>query len=150
MGEPKYFYYIQVITWLVKELGWAAIIYLADIAGVKKELHEAAIIDGAGRFKRMWYVTIPSISTTIVTLLILRISGPLNTGFDHVYVLQNALNISHSKVIDTYVYKMGTREQRFSYATAVGLMKSVVAVILLTSSNFITKKISDICNTNNV
>lgn len=143
MGEPSYFWFIQVVTGLIKELGWAAIIYLAAIAGVDQELHEAAVIDGAGRFKRMWYVTIPSISTTIVILLILRISGLLNTGFDQVYVLQNTLNISHSEVIDTYVYKMGIREQRFSYATAVGLMKSVVAVILLTTANFITRKIAD-------
>jgi putative aldouronate transport system permease protein len=143
MGEPKYFWFIAVFTSIMKELGWSAIIYLAAIAGVDQEMHEAAIIDGAGRFKRMWYITIPSISGTIIILLILRISGMLNSGFDQIYILQNTLNIGVSEVIDTYVYKMGIREVRFSYATAVGLAKSVVAVTLLTTANLVSKKISD-------
>ena len=133
----------MVLLGLVKELGWSAIIYLAAIAGVNEELHEAAIIDGAGRFKRMWYVTLPSITGTIVILLVLRVSGLLNAGFDQNFVLQNPLNISTSEVLDTYVYKMGLRQMRFSYAAAVGLMKSLVAVILLVSANFATKKITE-------
>lgn len=143
LGKPQYFWFLSVFSGLMKELGWSAIIYLAAIAGVDQEMHEAATIDGANRFQRIFYITIPAIAGTIIILLILRISHMLNNGFDQIYVLQNPLNMSASEVIDTYVYKMGVRESRFSYATAVGLAKSIVAVILLTGANFISKKITD-------
>ena len=143
LGEPKYFWGVAISSGIIKELGWSAIIYLAAITGVDQEIHEAAVIDGAGRFQRMWYVTLPSISGTIVIMLILAISGMLNSGFDQIYMLQNPLNVSASEVIDTYVYKMGLSSMRFSYATAVGLFKSVIAVILLVSANFASKKIAD-------
>lgn len=143
LGEPKYFWGVAIISGLIKEMGWGAIIYLAAITGVDQEIHEAAVIDGAGRFNRMWHVTLPSISGTILIMLILAISGILNSGFDQIYMLQNTLNVSASEVIDTYVYKMGMSSMRFSYATAVGLFKSVIAVILLMSANFISKKLTD-------
>lgn len=143
LGETKYFWGVAITSNMIKELGWGAIIYLAAITGVDQEIHEAAVIDGAGRFKRMWYVTLPSISGTIVIMLILAISGILNSGFEQIYMLQNPLNVAASEVIDTYVYKMGLSSMRFSYATAVGLFKSVIAVILLLSANFASKKITD-------
>lgn len=143
LGEPKYFWGVAITSKLIKELGWSAIIYLAAITGVDQEIHEAAVIDGAGRFKRMWHVTLPSISGTILIMLILSISGILNSGFDQIYMLQNSLNVSASEVIDTYVYKMGLSSMRFSYATAVGLFKSVIAVILLLSANYISVKTTD-------
>lgn len=143
MAEPNYFWAIAIISGIVKEIGWSAIIYIAAITGVDSELYEAAIIDGAGRFKRMWYITLPSISGTIVILMVLSISGILNSGFEQIYMLQNGLNHSASEVIDTYVYKMGLGDMRYSYATAVGLMKSAVAVILLVSANKISNRIAD-------
>lgn len=143
LGEPKYFWSIAVISALLKELGWSAILYLAAIAGVDQELYEAAIIDGAGRFKRMWHITLPSISGTIVILLIFAISGILSSGFDQIWMLQNPLNVDASEVIDTYVYKVGLQQMRFSYSTAVGLMRSVVAVILLLGANFVSNKITE-------
>ena len=143
LGEPKYFWLIAVLTGIIKNIGWNAIIYLAAISGVDPELFEAAIIDGAGRFKRMWYITIPSISGTIVILLILSISGMLGSNFDQIWMLQNPLNVSTSEVIDTYTYKMGLGSMRFSYATAVGLFRSVISVILLVGANFVSKKLTE-------
>jgi putative aldouronate transport system permease protein len=142
MGNPKYFYAIAVITSLIKGLGWSAVIYLAAITGVDQELYDAATIDGAGRFQCMINITVPCIAGVIVIMLIFSISGLLNSGFDQMYILQNKLNIAASEVIDTYVYKVGIREMRFSYATAVGLSRSVVAFILLFIANFTANRIT--------
>ena len=143
LGEPKYFWGISISSGFIKELGWSAIIYLAAITGVDPELHEAAIIDGAGRFQRMRHITIPCITGTMMILLILSISGILNSGFDQIYMLQNNLNYTASEVIDTYVYKMGLGSMRYSYATAVGLLKSIIAVILLVGANKFSKMVTD-------
>lgn len=143
LGEPKYFWFLAVSTQITKGLGWGAIIYLAAIAGVDQQLYEAAIIDGAGRFKRMYYVTLPSISGTVVILLIFAIAGILNSGFDQIWMLQNSLNVSASEVIDTYVYKMGLKQMRFSFATAMGLSRSIIALILLLLANYTSKQVAD-------
>lgn len=143
MGDPKIFWMLAVVSGLLKEIGWSAILYLAAIAGIDQQLYEAAIIDGAGRFRRMWSITIPCISGTIVILLIFAISGILNSSFDQIWVLQNSLNLERSEVIVTYVYKVGLTQMRFSYATAVGLMQSILAVILLISANFVSRKVAD-------
>jgi len=142
MGNPDYFYAIAVLTNLIKTLGWGAVIYLAAITGVDQELYDAASIDGAGRFQRMIHVTVPCISGVIVIMLIFSISGLLNSSFDQMYILQNRLNISTSEVIDTYVYKVGIREMRFSFATAVGLSRTVVSFILLFIANFIANRMT--------
>lgn len=142
LGEKDYFWLLIVLTNLVKELGWGAILYLAAIAGIDQEMYEAAYMDGATRFQRIWHITLPSITGTIVILLVFAISNILNSGFDQFFVLQNPLNIDASEVIDTYVYKVGLREFRMEYATAVGLMKTVIAVILLYLANFSAKKIT--------
>ena len=142
MGNPDYFYAIAIITSLIKGLGWSAVIYLAAITGVDQELYDAATIDGAKRLQTMWYITLPSISGVIVIMLIFAISGLLNSGFDQMFILQNRLNISTAEVLDTYVYKIGIREMRFSFATAVGLSRSVVAFILLFIANFFANKIT--------
>lgn len=143
MGEPRFFWLLAVVTGLLKEIGWSAILYLAAIAGIDQQLYEAATVDGAGRFQRMWHITLPGISGTIVVLLIFAISGILNSSFDQIWVLQNALNVSRSEVIVTYVYKVGLTQMRFSYATAVGLLQSIFAVLLLLGANFVSKRISD-------
>ncbi len=110
LGEPKYFWMLAIVTNMAKGIGWGAILYLASIAGVDLQLYEAAVIDGATRFKRIWHVTLPGITGTIVILLIFTISGMLNSGFDQIWILQNNLNVSASEVIDTYV-TLGTRYQ---------------------------------------
>lgn len=142
LAEPAYFWTIIITSDIWKELGWSAIIYLAAIAGVSPDLYEAATIDGAGRLQKMRYVTLPSISGTITILFILAVSGVLNSNFDQILVLRNSLNESASNVIDVYVYQTGLLSARYSYATAVGLLKSIIAVILLIGANQLSKRIN--------
>lgn len=143
MAEPKYFWGIAALTSLLKELGWGAILYIAAIAGVDQELYESAMMDGAGRFKRMWYITIPCIKSTVMIMVIFAISGMLNNNFTQIYVFQNSLNISASQVIDTYVYEYGLGQLQFGMAQAVTLAKSVIAVVLLLGANQLSNKITD-------
>lgn len=143
LAEPSYFWTIVISSDIWKELGWSAIIYLAAIAGVSPEMYEAATIDGAGRFQKMWYVTLPAIRGTISILFILAVSGVLNSNFDQILVLRNSLNDSASNVIDYYIYYTGIVTSRFSYSMAVTLVKAVIALILLLIANQVTKKIND-------
>jgi putative aldouronate transport system permease protein len=143
MAENKYFYLIFTIVTAIKGIGYGSILYISSITSVDQEMYEAAIIDGANRFQKIRYITIPAIMGTIVILFIFQISSILNTGFEQVLIFQNPLNSSVSETIDTYVYKIAMQQQRYSYATAVGLLKSVIAIILLTSANKISKKVTD-------
>ncbi len=143
MGEPSLFWGIHIASSLIKGLGWNSIMYIAAIGGINGELYEAAEIDGAGRFRKMWNITLPGISATIVIMLIFAISGILNSSMDSTLVLQNDLNYTASETIDMYVYHVGISNYRFSYATAIGLLKSVVALILLLTANYTSKKITD-------
>ncbi|MFC4600711.1 ABC transporter permease [Cohnella hongkongensis] len=142
LSEPKYFWAIVVSSDIWKEFGWSAIIYIAAIAGISPELYEAATIDGAGRFQRMRFVTLPSIRGTISILFILAVGGILNSNFDQILVLKNQLNESMSSVIDIYVYEIGIKQGRFSYSAAVGLVKGVIALILLLIANSFTKRMN--------
>ncbi|MFD1991618.1 ABC transporter permease [Paenibacillus nicotianae] len=143
LAEPQYFWTIVITSDIWKELGWSAIIYLAAMAGVSPEMYEAATIDGAGRFQKMWYITLPGIQATIAILFILAVSGVLNSNFDQILVLRNSLNESASNVIDIYVYQTGLLSGRFSYSTAIGLIKSIIALILLVIANQVTKKLNN-------
>ncbi|GGH14481.1 ABC transporter permease [Paenibacillus segetis] len=143
LAEPKYFWTIIISSDIWKELGWSAIIYLAAISGVSPDMYEAATIDGAGRFQKMWYVTLPAIKSTISILFILAVSGVLSSNFDQILVLRNSLNDSASNVIDYYVYQTGILSGRFSYSAAVGLIKSVITLILLLIANKVSQKIND-------
>jgi len=142
LAEPQFFWSIVITSDIWKELGWSAIIYLAAISSISPELYEAATIDGAGRFQKIWNITLPSIKGTVTILFILSVSGLLNSNFDQILVLRNSLNESASNVIDIYVYQMGIQLSRFSYATAVGLIKSVIALFLLLGANYFTKKLN--------
>lgn len=142
LAEPDNFWAIVILSDIWKELGWSAIIYLAAIAGVSPELYESSTIDGANRFQKMWHVTLPSIRPTITILFILAVSGILNSNFDQILILRNSLNESASNVVDIYVYQLGIQNARYSYATAVGLMKAIIAFILLFSANKIAKKLN--------
>ncbi|MCI6788508.1 MAG: ABC transporter permease subunit [Mollicutes bacterium] len=139
-GEPQYFWATIIITSLLKGMGWGSVIYVAAIAGIDPQLFEAADMDGANRFYRIFHITIPSIAPTIILFFILSVSGLLNNGFDHIYTFQNQINLSKSEVLDTYIYKYGTVNLQYSYTTAVGLFKSIIAVILLGCGNFVAKK----------
>ncbi|MGG1311659.1 ABC transporter permease subunit [Cohnella laeviribosi] len=143
LAEPKYFWSIVITSDIWKELGWSAIIYLAAISSVSPDLYEAATIDGAGRFQKMWNITLPTIKGTITILFILAVSGLLNSNFDQILVLRNSLNDSASSVIDIYVYQTGIVDGRYSYSTAVGLLKSVFALGLLLGANYVTKKLNN-------
>jgi putative aldouronate transport system permease protein len=141
LARPEGFWLMAVLSDTWKELGWGAIIYLAAISGIPPEMYEAATIDGANRFQKIIYVTLPAIAGTVTILLILAISGILNTNFDQMLVLNNPLNSDASNVIDLYVYRIGIREMRFSYSTAVGLFKSVIAFILLLGANGFSSRV---------
>lgn len=142
LARPQYFYFITVISETWKELGWNAIIYLAAISGIDPQMYEAATVDGASRFQKIKFITLPSIQGTIAILFVLAVAALLNTNFDQILVLKNSLNASTAEVIDTYVYRMGIQASRFSFATAIGLFKSVIALILLLLANKTTKKLT--------
>ncbi len=141
LGDPKAFWGIALISDIWKELGWSAIIYLAAIAGVDQQIYEAATVDGANKFQKIISITLPSITGTIALMLILQISGLLNSNFDQILILKNQVNVSRSQVIDTYVYQIGMSQGNYSYATAVGLFKSVIALFLLLVANKSSKKL---------
>lgn len=142
MGTPSYFWWIIIYTGLIKEMGWQSIIYLSAIAGVNPELYESAVVDGAGRFRQMWSITLPSIMGTVAILLIFQVAKMLllDDIFAQVYVLQNSLNLSRSEVIVTYVYKVGIQQARFSYAAAVGLFTNLISMSLLIIANFVSRR----------
>lgn len=130
-----------IIQSIWKEAGWGTIIYLAALSTVDMEQHEAALIDGAGRFRRMWNITLPAIRNVIIVMLILNIGNFLSTGFDQIYLMTNAMNRSVADVFDTYVYTLGITQGAYSYSTAVGLFKSIIGIILIFTTNRIAKKI---------
>lgn len=142
LGGKQYFWGTIIITSLIKGLGWGSVIFVAAISGIPNELYEAAKIDGANRWHKIRYITIPTIAPTITLFFILSLSGLLNNGIDHLFVFQNELNHEMSEVLDTYVYNYGIVKQNFGYATAAGLFKSVISLILLVSGNTVCKKIT--------
>ncbi len=139
-SDPGYFWWIVILSSLIKGLGWGAIIYIAAIAGIDQSLYDAARVDGANRLQKNLYVTLPCIAGTIVVMLLLSVSGLLSSNFDQIYVLQNPLNLTRSEVLDTYIYKIGISQRRYSFTTAVGLFKSFVSMTLLTSGHLLSKR----------
>lgn len=130
-----------------KETGWWTILFLAAVVGVNKDLNEAAAIDGAGRLQRIWYITLPCIKPTIVTVLILAIGnlfggGLSGSNFEQSYLLGNAMNSATSDIIQTYTFEVGLSQGRYAYATAVGLIQSGISLVLIFTSNFVSKKIA--------
>lgn len=130
-----------------KETGWWAIVFLAAIMGINQEMYESAMLDGASRLQRDWYITLPSIKPTIVTVLILAIGnlfggGLSGSNFEQSYLLGNSMNSSASDIIQTYVYEVGLKNGRYSYATAVGLIQSVVSLVFVFTSNWVSKKVA--------
>lgn len=134
---------MYVISGIWQGAGWGSIIYLAAISGIDPELYEAARMDGAGRFRQIWHITLPCIKPTIAILLILRVGGMINVGFDHIYNLMNPAVLDVADVISTYVYRVGIQGTQFSYTTAIGLFQSVIALILVVSTNQITKTLGE-------
>lgn len=141
LTNPNAFSHLYVWSGIWQGMGWGSIIYLAALSGVDPSLHEAATVDGANKFQRAWYIDLPSILPTIVTLLILSCGGILGVGFEKAFLMQNSLNLGKSEVISTYVYKIGLLQSQFSFSAAVGLFNSVINLILLLTVNKIAKKL---------
>lgn len=143
MAIPEAFWFIATGASVWKETGWGAIIYLAAIAGVDRELYDAATVDGCGRWRKMRYVTLPGISSTIVVLLIMAIGNLARIGFERQLLLGNSLNIDFSEVIPIYVLRYGIGAGRFSFGTAVGVFNSVVSVFLLILANSVARRVRE-------
>ena len=143
MGNPDYFYAINIISGLWQGTGWNAVIYISAITGIDACLYEAARIDGANRWKQILHVTIPGLLPTFILLLIMQIGQLLNCVFDKIYLLQNTLNLQVSEMLPTYVYKTGMISQKYGLATAGGLFNSVISVVLVLIANTISRKVSE-------
>lgn len=141
LGSTDFLWIKMTLWYLWKNLGWSAIIYLAAITGIDQELYEAARVDGAGRFRMMWSITIPSLLPTFFVLLMLAVANFLNNGIDQYYVFQNSLNQSKIEVLDLYTYNIGVTNASYSIATAIGMLKSIVSVALLFVVNGASKAV---------
>lgn len=143
MANPKMFKSIYVWTGVWQGMGWNSIIYISALSGVDYQLHEAAIVDGASKLKRIWHVDLPSIKPTIIMLLILQMGSLMSVGFEKVFLLQNTLNKQAASVISTYVYEVGLINSDYGYSTAIGLFNSVINLVLIVAANQACKKIAD-------
>ena len=137
------FRWLYVFSNIWQNFGWDSIIYFAAISGVNPELYEAAIVDGAGRWKKMFYVTLPCISPTIIVLLIMRIGWLLSVGFEKIILMYNEATYETADVISTYVYRVGLLNSDFSYGTAIGLFNCMVSLVLILAANAFSRKFSD-------
>ena len=140
LSVPQYFKSIYVWSGVWQSMGWNAIIYLSALKGVDPGLHESAIIDGASKLKRIIYIDLPSINSTIIMLMIMTLGSIMNVGFEKVYLLQNDLNFSASDVISTYTYRVGLQQADFGYSTAIGLFNTMINLVFLIGSNALSRK----------
>lgn len=143
LTDPSYFRGLFLFQNIWKEMGWNTIIFLASLASVDPGLYEAAYVDGAGRWRQMWHITLPSLRSIAVILFILRLGQVMDVGFEQILLLQNSLNLQVSDVFDTFVFRNGVQQGEFSFTTAVGLFKSVVGLILVLSFNWIARKFGE-------
>lgn len=144
LGNPQYFYTINYVSGVWSCMGWNSVVYIAALVGVDEEIYEAAVVDGASRMQRLLHITIPAILPTIAMLLTISVGGILNGGnLDKLILLQNEMNFSASEMLNTYTYKLGLVNAKYSYASAIGLATSVVGCILVLISNYASKKMSD-------
>ncbi|KRE95874.1 sugar ABC transporter permease [Paenibacillus sp. Soil766] len=143
MMSAGWFKTIYVLSGAWQHMGWSSIIYLAALAGVDQQLHEAARVDGASRIRRIWHINLPGIMPTIVTLLILNVGRILSVGFEKVFLMQNQLNMETSDIIATHVYRMGIAGAQYSYSTAVGLFNAVITFIMLIVVNYLARKVNE-------
>lgn len=141
LNTDEHVWLIQVLLQQWKSLGWNSIIYFAAIAGIDQQLYEAAMVDGAGRWKRIWHITIPQLIPTYFVLLIMSIGNFLNTGVDQYLAFGNALNKEFIEVLDLYVYNLGVGSGQISFSIAVGMMKSLVAFVMFFMANSLSKKV---------
>lgn len=143
LGDKKLFQPILVMSEIWKETGWGTIIYLAALTQISADLYEAAKIDGASRFQQMVHVTLPGIKDIVIVMLIMRVGNVLNVGFEQVMVMQNDMVLSVGDTLDTYVWRVGLQDCRYSYATAAGLFKGVVAAIMIFAADRVSKSVGE-------
>lgn len=141
LTTDKHVWIIQTVLRLWKGIGWSSIIYFAALAGIDQNMYEAAMIDGAGRLQRMWHITVPNLMPTFFVLLILEIGSMLDTGVDQYFVFGNAMNKEFITTLDLYVYNLGLGTGNVSAGVAVGILKTVIALTLFFSANWLSKKI---------
>lgn len=143
LTNPDYFKPVVVLQVIWKESGWGTIIFLAALSGVNPQLYEAANMDGAGRLRQIWSITLPAIRSTIVILLILRLGQVMDSGFEHIFLMLNPLNQDSQNVLDTFVYFKGIQQSDYSFATAVGLFKGMIGLVLVILANKLAKKFGE-------
>lgn len=141
-GDASYSWALMIIAGIIKGAGWGSIIYLAAIAGVDVELYDAAAIDGVNRLQKMWYITLPTVMPIFTLHLVLNVSSILKNDAGGMLLWQTESNLSRTEVLSTYILKYGINQMQYSYATALGLFNSVVGLILIAGSNWVTKKIN--------
>lgn len=143
-GDPKLFYPLVVLTDIWKNAGWGSIIYLAALTGIDPGLYEAAEIEGAGRWAKMWHITLPGIRATIGILFIMGLGGILNAGYEQILLMQTPPVMDKAEILDTYVLRRGLKMSQFGYATAIGFFSSVVSLILVVTVNYISRKYTEV------
>lgn len=143
LGDCSNWRWVYWLSGVWQEAGYSLIVYLAALTSADTSIYEAAYMDGAGRFKRMWYITVPMIRPTITVMLIMQLGKIVNIGFDKPYLLGNVLVKDVSNVISTHVYTLGLQSGRFDFATAIGLFQSVVSIIMVLTANKICKKLGE-------
>ena len=132
---------VVIASYVWQASGMGTIVYLAAITGIDQQLYEAAMIDGAGKWQQMVHITLPTLLPTIIVLFIFRVGSVMNAGFDQIYALSNSLVVSKIDIIDTYVFKIGIEQAKFSEATAAGLFKSAIGLVLVLTTNYLAKKV---------
>ena len=140
LSSTEWFRPLLIGSGIWKEAGWGTVIYLAALAGIDVELYEAATVDGANRWHRLRYITLPCILSTITVMLIMKMGSILNNSFEQVWLLQNAPNKSIAEVLETYSYQVGLREGRYSFSTAIGMFQSLIGMVMIVLSNFLSKR----------
>lgn len=140
LTSTKYFRSVLIGSDIWQTVGWGAIIYLSSISAINPSLYEAAEIDGCSRFGRIWYITIPHLRGVFILLLIMKLGSILNAGFDQIYILSSPQVLSVSEILDTWVFKEGLQKMNYSLASAVGLFKSVIGLIFVTTANKVARK----------
>ena len=143
MGNAALFPWLYVLSGVWQQAEYKSVMYIAALAGISPELHEAATVDGANRFQRMIHIDIPGILPTIVLMLIMDVGAMMNVGYQKVFLMQNTMNLGASEIISTYVYKVGLKQSNYSFSTAIGLMNTIVSLILVSSTNYVSKRLTE-------
>lgn len=143
LTDPAWFKPLIVLQIIWKESGWGTIIFLAALSGISPHLYEAAVMDGANRWRQIWHITLPALKSTIIIMLILRLGNVMDSGFEQIFLMLNPFNMDSGNVLDTFVYFKGIQQANYSFATAVGLFKGVIGLVLVVLANRLAKKFGE-------